>query len=236
MSLSIINELSYIYIINWWNLTSVIAGLRYRIACSLLILGCWLVFWLVCWLVCLLFSCFWSAACCISLLLVSCFAFHSCTSCAMLLNHQCKESPIFLASSGVFSTAKGAFFDCYGGFLRPLQELSSTATEAFFDCYGSFLRLLCKLSSTATGAFFDCYGSFLRLLRELLRLLHEHLLLLRELLGCLLLGSSLSWLLVVCFWAASSFLVALLFVAGFVSISSPFVSRWFAIFGLRAGS
>ena len=53
---------------------------------------------------------------------------------------------------------------------------------------------------------------------------------------CLLLGSSLSWLLVVCFWAASSFLVALLFVAGFVSISSPFVSRWFAIFGLRAGS
>ena len=40
--------------------------------------------------------------------------------------------------------------------------------------------------------------------------------------GCLLLGSSLSSLLVVCFWAASSFLVAL-FLAGFVSISSPFV-------------
>ena len=53
--------------------------------------------------------------------------------------------------------------------------------------------------------------------------------------GCLLLGSSLSSLLVVCFWVASSFLVAL-FLAGFVSISSPFVSRWFAIFGLRAGS
>ena len=122
----------------------------------------------------------------------------------LVVSRCCSYHVSRLASSGVFSTAKGAFFDCYGGFLRPLRELSSTATEAFFDCYGSFLRLLWKLSSTATGAFFDCYMSIFYYCGSFL---------------------------VVCFWAASSFLVALLFVAGFVSISSPFVSRWFLIFG-----
>ena len=75
------------------------------------------------------------------------------------------------------------------------------------------------LSSTATEAFFDRYGSFLRLLRKL---------------SSTATGAFFYYcgsFLVVCFWAASSFLVALLFVAGFVSISSPFVSRWFLIFG-----
>ena len=110
------------------------------------------------------------------------------------------------------------------------RGLSSTATGAFFDCYGSFLRLLRERSSTATGVFFDCYmsifyycGSFLVACCWVVSFLVDCCLFL----GCVFfLGCF-----VVCSWAVSSFLVALLFVAGFVFISSPFVSRWFLIFG-----
>ena len=156
MFLSIINKLSYIYIINWWNLTSVLAGLRYRIACSLLSLGCWLVFWLVCWLV------FWLVCWLVCWLVFWLVCWLVCW-----------------------------LMDCL----------------LLFSC---FCSAACCISA----------------LGDLLRVPSS---------GCLLLGSSLSSLLVVCFWAASSFLVVCCLLLGSFLSRRHLLAGGLLSFCLRAG-